>query len=240
MTDETRNPFDQTFTEEVFPIKFDPILLNSILRNIIINAIDNSPTDSKLNLEINIVKKTDTDKKKPYLHIKLSNPIADPTGFTKKNILKDLKTGKKTSTKKDPTETNGTFLKTLRNLMQENGGLLKISTIKKDRNLENSDFKIKIPLTAVPELKDLYKSFKLGENTIQLESITKDYSHKLVNIKDLIIKANQSTSTIKKNLMNQFLSKYSNVSLGKKSSQTLKTLEFNLELKYPLEKSSGI
>ncbi|NBV99516.1 MAG: hypothetical protein EBR67_08435 [Proteobacteria bacterium] len=239
-TNETRNPFDQTFTEEVFPIKFDPILLNTILRNIIINAIDNSPTDSQLNLEINIVKKIDTDKKQSYLHIKLSNPLADPAGFTKKNILKDLKTGKKTSTKKDPTETNGTFLQTLNNLMQKNGGLLKISTTTKDQNLENSDFKIKIPLTAVPELKDLYKSFMLDENTIQLEGITKDYSHKLVNIKDLIIKANQSTSTIKKNLMNQFLNKHSNVSLGKKSSQTLKTLEFNLELKYPLEKSSGI
>jgi hypothetical protein len=124
--------------------------------------------------------------------------------------------------------------------MQKNGGLLKISTTTKDQNLENSDFKIKIPLTAVPELKDLYKSFMLDENTIQLEGITKDYSHKLVNIKDLIIKANQSTSTIKKNLMNQFLNKHSNVSLGKKSSQTLKTLEFNLELKYPLEKTSGI
>ena len=98
-TDETRNPFDQTFAEEVFPIKFDPILLNSILRNIIINAIDNSPTDSQLNLEINIVKKTDRDKKKPYLHIKLSNPLGDPAGFTKKNILENLKTGKKTSTK---------------------------------------------------------------------------------------------------------------------------------------------
>ena len=240
LTDETKNPFDQTFTEEVFPIKFDPILLNSILRNIIINAIDNSPTDSKLNLEINIVKETDTDKKKPYLHIKLSNPLADPTGFTKKNILEDLKADKKTSTKKDPTETNGTFLKTLNSLMHQNGGLLKISTITKDRNLENSDFTIKIPLTAVPELKGLYKSFMLDENTIQLEGITKDYSHKLVNIKDLIIKANQSRSRIKKNLMNEFLNKHSNVSLGNKSSQTLKTLEFNLELKYPLEKSSGI
>ena len=239
-TNETRNPFDQTFTEEVFPIKFDPILLNTILRNIINNALKNSPSNSQLNLEINIVKKTDTDKKKPYLHIKLSNPLADPAGFIKKNILENLKTGKKTSTKKDPTETNGTFLQTLNNLMQKNGGLLKISTTTKDQNLENSDFKIKIPLTAVPELKDLYKSFMLDENTIQLEGITKDYSHKLVNIKDLIIKANQSTSTIKKNLMNQFLNKHSNVSLGKKSSQTLKTLEFNLELKYPLEKTSGI
>lgn len=239
-TDETRNPCDQTFAEEVFPIKFDPILLNSILRNIIINAIDNSPTDSQLNLEINIVKKTDADNKKPYLHIKLSNPLADPAGFTEKNILKDLKTGKQTSTKKDPTETNGTFLQTLNNLMQKNGGLLKISTTTKDQNLENSDFKIKIPLTAVPELKDLYKSFMLDENTIHLEKIEKDYSHRLVNIKDLIIKANQSRSRIKKNLMNEFLNKHSNVSLGKKSSQTLKTLEFNLELKYPLEKSSGI
>jgi hypothetical protein len=235
-----QNPFDKSFSTEDFPIILDQELLNTILRNIIINAIDNSPTDSQLNLEINIVKKTDTNKKKPYLHIKLSNPLADPTGFTKKNILKDLKTGKKTSTKKDPTETNGTFLQTLNSLMQENGGLLKISTIKKDRNLENSDFKIKIPPTAVPELKDLYKSFLLDENTIHLEKIEKDYSHRLVNIKDLIIKANQSRSRIKKNLMNQFLSKYSNVSLEKESSQTLKTLEFNLELKYPLEKSSGI
>jgi hypothetical protein len=124
--------------------------------------------------------------------------------------------------------------------MQKNGGLLKISTTTKDQNLENSDFKIKIPLTAVPELKDLYKSFMLDENTTHLEKIEKDYSHRLVNIQDLIIKANQSTSTIKKNLMNQFLNKHSNVSLGKKSSQTLKTLEFNLELKYPLEKTSGI
>ena len=173
-----QNPFDKSFSTEDFPIILDQELLNTILRNIIINAIDNSPTDSQLNLEINIVKKTDKDKKKPYLHIKLSNPLADPTGFTKKNILKDLKADKKTSTKKDPTETNGTFLKTLGNLMHQNGGLLKISTTTKDQNLENSDFKIRIPLTAVPELKE--------------------------------------------------------------SSQTLKTLEFNLELKYPLEKTSGI
>ncbi|MFM6174323.1 MAG: hypothetical protein ACKPB4_19725, partial [Sphaerospermopsis kisseleviana] len=120
---------------------------------------------------------------------------------------------------------------------QENGGLLKIRTTTKDQSLENSDFKIKIPLTAVPRLKDLYQSFSL-KNTIHLENIEKDHSHRLVNIKDLIIKANQSRSTVKKNLMNQFLSKHSNVSLGKKSSQTLKTLEFNLELKYPLHGKS--
>jgi hypothetical protein len=160
----TKNPFDITFTKKDFPIKVDPLLLNTILRNIINNAIENSPPDSKLNLEINIVKE-ETGTEKPYLHIKLSNPLADPRGFTEKRILENLNTGKQTSTKQNPTETNGTFLKTLRSLMQQNDGLLQISTTTKDQT---------------------------------------------------------------------------NLSLREKSSQTLKTLEFNLELKYPLEKTSGI
>jgi signal transduction histidine kinase len=136
----TKNPFDKTFTAEDFPIKFDPLLFNTILRNIINNALANSPPDSKLNLEINIIQETKKNSK-PYLHIKLSNPLVDPRSFAEKNILENLKSGNQISTKKDPTETNGTFLKTLKSLMEQNGGVLKISTSTKDQNLENPEIK---------------------------------------------------------------------------------------------------
>jgi hypothetical protein len=129
------------FAQKDFPIKLDQVLLNSILRNIINNAIENSPSDSPLNLEINIVNTTDEGKKKPYLHIKLNNLLADPIGFTEKNILEALQASKQVTTKQDPTETNGTFLKTLNSLMQENDGFLKISTTTKDPNRENPEIK---------------------------------------------------------------------------------------------------
>jgi hypothetical protein len=144
---QTENPFDRMFTKDDFPIKLDQVLLNSILRNIINNAIENSPSDSPLNLEIDIVNTTDESKEKPYLHIKLNNLLADSIGFTEKNILEALQASKQVTTKQDPTETNGIFLKTLNSLMQENDGLLTISTNQRtNQDLVDFNLELKYPL----------------------------------------------------------------------------------------------
>ena len=144
---QTENPFEQMFAQKDFPIKLDQVLLNSILRNIINNAIENSPSDSPLNLEINIVNTTDEGKKKPYLHIKLNNLLTDSIGFTEKKILEALQANQQVTTKQDPTETNGIFLKTLNSLMQENDGLLTISTNQRtNQDLVDFNLELKYPL----------------------------------------------------------------------------------------------
>lgn len=217
-----QNSFDKSFLAKDFPIKLDSKLLNTILRNIINNAIENSPPDSKLNLEINIIKETKENNSKPYLHIKLNNPLVNPKEFTEKNIL------------------DGTFLKTLRNLMAENGGLLKISTTKKTKSLESSDSVINIPLTAVPDLQELYKACELKFDPKNLKRITGDHSNRAINIEDLINKVKEPISSDKIESISNFLQKYINLSLEKKSSPTINSLDFNLDLKYPLEKSSEI
>jgi hypothetical protein len=124
-----------------------------------------------------------------------------------KNILGNLNTGQQITSKENPSETNGTFLRTLRSLMTENGGLLKISTTEKTKNLQR---------------------------------ITGDYSNKAINIEDLINKVKEPIHSEKIGSIHNFLQKYSNLSLEKKSPETVQTLEFNLDLKYPLEKTSEI
>jgi K+-sensing histidine kinase KdpD len=100
--------------ETDFPIKLDPNLLKAILQNLVNNASENSPEDSTVNFSIG--------KTGDFLNIEVKNPIQDVKQFIQGNIGAKLEQGEQVTSKIDPSQTNGTFLKTVKALLQDYGG----------------------------------------------------------------------------------------------------------------------
>jgi K+-sensing histidine kinase KdpD len=101
------------------PIKLDPNLLKAILQNLVDNASENSPKDSTVNFSIG--------KTGDFLKIEVKNPIKDVTQFIKDNIGAKLEQGEQVTSKINPSQTNGTFLKTVKALLHDSGGNMKLT-----------------------------------------------------------------------------------------------------------------
>ena len=91
---------------------------------------------------------------KPHLLIKLSNPIRDYQEFQNKDILENIIQGSQISTKQNPSSTNGTFLKTAKEILTANGGDLSVSVLEKDNSNKSAEFQvtIKFPLEKSSEI----------------------------------------------------------------------------------------
>jgi hypothetical protein len=122
-----------------FPIKLDPNLLKAILQNLVDNASENSPKDSMVNFSIG--------KTGDFLNIEIENPIKDVNQFIKGNIGAKLEQGEQVTSKINPSQTNGTFLKTVKALLDGYGGNIKLAYPKSTSDKEELfTVRLKYPL----------------------------------------------------------------------------------------------
>ena len=231
---ETHNPFDYTFSRSSFPIGLDAETLKVLLRNIVINALENSPKDTKLNLEMEIIS-TDRRRKdliKPHLLIKLNNPIADYQRFQEKDILENINQGVQISTKKNQSITNGTFLKTVRELLIANGGDLSISVLEKGSLPAALSQTVSIPITEAFNLKKHFSAFGLELEPNSGQRDPDNVRNRIYDIAGLVSAMSERRKDFKARIAaEEFLNRYGFSS---------KSAEFQLTIKFPLEKSPEI
>lgn len=231
---ETHNPFDYTFSKNSFPVTLDAETLKVLLRNIVVNALENSSEQSKLNLEMKVITADGRKKNpiKPHLLIKLSNPIRDYQEFQNKDILENIIQGSQISTKQNPSSTNGTFLKTAKEILTANGGDLSVSVLEKDNLSAALSQNVSVPITEAFNLKKHFSAFGLD---LELNSGQRDVDNlrnRIYDISGLLSAMSERRKDFKARIAaEEFLNRcgFSN-----------KSAEFQVTIKFPLEKSSEI